>query len=315
MHPQLPLAEYQFTYQAQAPITLPELSGTLWHSVLGRALRELSCTTHQPQCDNCPQIKVCDYSLLFRSVPPEPSDLLKNYQSIPTPHLSRSEINTAQKIPTKQFFTINIILIGHANQKLPQLIKAMQRVGKNGFNKARHKAQLTHIMQKTPYGIERAIQLPNIPPQQGIAMVYPLLKPLKKLRLIFKTPYRQTGKASHRPHFLLEHFIMTLIRRISLLQYFHTGKKLNTDFIYLKQLAQNLPLQNQQLQKSCIPSLSKRKNQHYQNTGWTGYLDLDLSAHQALWEYLYIGQWLNVGKNASMGFGQYQLIDLGTCTN
>lgn len=311
MHPQLPLAEYQFTYQAQAPITLPELSGTLWHSVLGKALRELSCTTGLSQCDNCPQIKACDYSRLFSSIPSEPSDLLKNYRNIPTPHLFRYETNELQKIATGQSFTIKIILIGSASEKLSLLIKAMQRAGENGFNRERHKARLLQVVQKTPYGIERGILLDNNPAQQGLAMLYPILKPLKQVRLHFKTPYRQTGKAANSPHFLLDHFIMTLIRRISQLQYFHAQAKLDTDFIYLKQLAQSLPSNNQKIKKSRFKSLRKRKNQHQQTAGWIGYIDINLQNHQALWEYLYLGQWLNVGKNASMGFGQYQLIDLG----
>ena len=104
---------------------------------------------------------------------------------------------------------------------------------------------------------------------------------------------------------------MTLIRRISQLQYFQAQIKLDTDFIYLKQLAQSIPRDHQKIKKSYFKSLRKRKNQHQQTAGWIGYIDINLQNHQELWEYLYLGQWLNVGKNASMGFGQYQLIDLG----
>jgi CRISPR/Cas system endoribonuclease Cas6 (RAMP superfamily) len=41
-----------------------------------------------------------------------------------------------------------------------------------------------------------------------------------------------------------------------------------------------------------------------------GNVDIDLSQHQELWAYLYLGQWLGVGKNASMGFGQYRLVTI-----
>ena len=311
MQIQLPLAEYQFTYQAIDPITMPELNGTLWHSVLGNALRKLSCSNQQHPCNkNCRKPQNCDYSQLFCGVPSESSALLTHANKIPPPHLFRSE-RQCYEIKATQTFHIQLILIGDANQKLPLFINAMRLVGENGFHRDRCKAQLIQVIQKTPYGIQRSILIKNHPQQTGLAMPYPVLQPLQTVRIDFKTPFRQTGKAAKNPNFLLDRFLMALIRRISQMQYFYAEEKPQDNYSQLKQLTESIPILNQTMRHLKYPALTHRKNQHQQSKGWIGYIDIDLSQHQALWVYLYLGQWLNAGKNASMGFGQYQLIDLG----
>jgi CRISPR/Cas system endoribonuclease Cas6 (RAMP superfamily) len=44
--------------------------------------------------------------------------------------------------------------------------------------------------------------------------------------------------------------------------------------------------------------------------GWMGHLELDIQGLDELWPYLWLGQWLNVGKNASMGFGRYSVVGI-----
>ena len=40
-------------------------------------------------------------------------------------------------------------------------------------------------------------------------------------------------------------------------------------------------------------------------SGFIGTVVFNLKGHEALWPYIVIGEWVNVGKNASMGFGRY----------
>lgn len=302
----LPFAEYQFTYKALAPINMPELNGTLWHSVLGNALHKISCITKQTSCKACQKSRACDYSQLFCGIPP---DKLCQSKNIPVSHIFHSD-TVSYQIKPQQHFSSQLILIGEANHKLPLFIEAMRLVGNNGFNKERHKAQLKQVVQTTPYGIKRSILLENKQQQEGIPMLYPIVKALKKVRIQFKTPFRHTGKAVNSPTFLLDHFLMTLIRRISQLQYYYCNNEPDDNFKELKQLTKTLAILNQKMHKKKLNFLSYRRNQHQQDTAWVGFVDIAMQQHEALWVYLYLGQWLNVGKNTSMGFGQYQLIDL-----
>jgi hypothetical protein len=146
--------------------------------------------------------------------------------------------------------------------------------------------------------------------QIGKAINYPIPDPPTIISLQMCSPYRPTGQAKNSPLFLVNKFIMALVRRISLLQYFNTDQLLEADYDTLKQLADSLVITKNTLYQYNDSRLAKRNNQHKQGRGWLGRLDIDLSEHQALWPYLYLGQWLHVGKNASMGFGRYELISL-----
>ena len=56
--------------------------------------------------------------------------------------------------------------------------------------------------------------------------------------------------------------------------------------------------------------LPARHGQRVDTGGLIGHLDLALDGIAGLWPYLHLGQWLGVGKNASMGFGCYELLSL-----
>jgi len=297
----LPFAEYQFDYQINQKLTIPALSGTLWHSVFGKALHQLNCKTQQHNCQNCHLKTNCHYTQIFTGK--------TNNKPKPAPHLFKSNFHK-ERINTQQTLSTRLILIGNINQQLPQTIQAMQKVGQNGFGKDRIKATLKKITQHTPYGIQREIHIKNRPEQMGLALHYPILQPIKKLRIEFITPFRHQHPNKQEPRFQIDYFLMNLVRRISQLQYYYGLSRPNDNYKQLKHASQSLPIIDQQMQNKTFNSLKKRKNQHHQSQGWLGYIDINIQEYPQLWKYLYLGQWLNAGKNASMGFGQYQLIDL-----
>jgi hypothetical protein len=309
---QLPFAEYQFSFTALERINMPRYSGTLWHAVLGKALHELNCLVPNSPCKSCLLASQCDYPALFQGRKPPNSEMMTRYQNIPTPHIIRSLQQYAYQIEAKQAFQVDIILLGDLNQKLPALIRAMQQVASNGLGRQRQKAILTQIVQKQPLAtMNTAILMDGIPLQMGKSIDYPIPVHIPNtISLQMQTPYRQTGEARGSQKFQVDKFVMAVIRRISLLQYFTTTKQLLVDYGKLKQLTQSLVICKNTFYQAYDKQLAQRKNQHKQGHGWIGRVDIDLSQHQELWAYLYLGQWLEVGKNASMGFGQYKLLIL-----
>ena len=310
----LPFARYRFTFKAHNALTLPEYSGTLWHSVVGNALYEMSCIVPESTCHDCLFKQRCDYALLFRGIKPAHSNRMGNCNTIPTPHIFRVEQAQHYTINAEQTFSVTLILLGNANKRLASLIRAMQKVGDNGFHHARKKARLIQVSQIMPTGIDKQIplQTPQTKEAQiGLPHDYPPPTDIpKKLQLRFLTPFRSPSKVAGSTDFIVDRFVMGLIRRISALQYFYTGQFLDVDYAALKKLTRQLPVLQHTMQQQRNGDLEKRKNQHQQGRLWVGSIDLDLEQHQALWPYLYLGQWLNTGKNASMGFGCYELIDL-----
>jgi sortase (surface protein transpeptidase) len=98
---------------------------------------------------------------------------------------------------------------------------------------------------------------------------------------------------------------MGIIRRISLLQYFYTDKRLQADFKQLKQQTQQIEIIKQALHWQRGQRFSARSSTTADTSGWMG--QLEIKNNITLWPYLWLGQWLGIGKNASMGFGRYRL--------
>ena len=100
---------------------------------------------------------------------------------------------------------------------------------------------------------------------------------------------------------------MAVVRRASLLQYFYTGRKLEADFPGLKAAAEGARFLIQNLGHQDASRFAVRHGKRLDTGGLVGHLDLDMAGLDTLWPYLHLGQWFNVGKNASMGYGHYVL--------
>ena len=105
-------------------------------------------------------------------------------------------------------------------------------------------------------------------------------------------------------------FLMALVRRASLLQYFYTGRQLEAPFGMLKAASVQVRTLERALRRQEASRYAARHGERVPTGGLIGHIDLDMSDIETLWPYLYLGQWLNVGKNASMGYGCYELLSL-----
>jgi hypothetical protein len=306
MQPELPIADYQFTYEAKQKLNVPHYSGALWHGVFGRALKQLVCVTNMDQCDPCMFLYQCDYPYLFRGPRPPDSDLMRKYSTIPVPHIFRVDDTTEHTLQSNQHFSVKMVLTGSANNKLPAIIKAMYAAGIAGLGKQRIECQLIDIMQTGPQ--QQSDQLMSDGRFTGHAHAsIPEASDLpNQVQLEYLTPYKPSG-ALNTQKIDVTRFIMAVIRRISLLQYFYTGKQLDADFRQLKITSELLSINNEQLHWQHYQRYSASHGKAIDTSGWLGRYNICLENCDCIWPYLWLGQWLGAGKNASMGFGRYQL--------
>jgi CRISPR-associated endoribonuclease Cas6 len=306
--PELPLAEYQFNFQVLQELCLPAFSGSLWHGVFGNALRESVCFNLDWNCQSCAFLHHCDYSLLFSAPLPPETKLMRHYQTIPVPHIIKTETLAAERILPGKILPVRMILIGRANQKLPLIMQVLKKAGLNGLGKNRCQLQLQEVWQLNPNGLPAlmypALKQELLPPLGS----FPLVAMPPRVLLRFMSPYKQSGKSSSCNSLDLPAFLMAIVRRVSLLQYFYTDKQLHADFKQLKTLSHALIVLDSQLSGQAQQRYSATHRKMLDVSGVLGSLELNLQGMEALWPYLYLGQWLNVGKNASMGFGRYQLL-------
>lgn len=303
----LPLSKYHFTFTVTASLEMPAQPGVLWHSVLGKALKQRACVSPDTECEQCFYLHDCDYPQLFRGVRPPESEIMRKYTTIPPPHILQCDQLGQRNYQAGDSLRQSIVLCGDSNQKFPVIAAAMVLAAHTGLGRDRVKLQLTDITQERPDGTvfnllqdnrlvaaQPPVTLPDTPMPDVVTMS-------------FRTPYRASGNAVHTKQLAVNRLLMAIIRRVDLLQYFTTGEKLQADFQGLKALTENMDVLEQSVHYQRDERYSAKSKVSKQSGGLVGAFSLDLKSAAELWPFMCVGQWLNVGKNSSMGYGHYCL--------
>ncbi len=310
MVPKLSIAEYTFIFQAIDPVALPAFADPLWRSVFGLALKKLSCMADNEKCEACIHRHDCDYSFLISS-PNPPGDKIgvtKHMRTIPNPHIFRSEVKEySQKIPPGASFSATLILVGRANERLPAIIRAMAHVGMYGLGKKRSTFRLIEVMQTGPNPLDRLIMTNQAIIADGIAGSPSIPPAPERIRFTFLTPYLLPSNTKIEEGLNLTKFLMQIIRRISSLHEPYTGIALEADYKRLRTLAENPSVVESDITVDLAYRYFKDKSKCL---AVRGSLLLELEHQDDLWPWIYLGQWLNVGKQASKGFGHYTLTSI-----
>jgi hypothetical protein len=129
------------------------------------------------------------------------------------------------------------------------------------------------------------------------------------IEITLHTPVRikQDGKNLTAASFNFGAFFNTLLRRISLISYFHTDTPLETDFAGLSQQARTIQFNSQQLKWYDWTRFSSRQKTEMNMGGVVGTLQLNMAGLENFWPYLWLGQWSHLGKGTSMGMGAYSI--------
>jgi hypothetical protein len=138
----------------------------------------------------------------------------------------------------------------------------------------------------------------------------PALPPCpRRLRLILATPLRlvREGKLIGPRRFPVGAFVANLVRRVSMLQTFFGEAPLDTDFRALKSLWEGLVAEEPMLAFADQQRWSGSQAQELDMGGVIGSFVLDLGGREALFPYLWLGQWIHAGKGAVMGMGAIRL--------
>jgi hypothetical protein len=213
--------------------------------------------------------------------------------------------------------SVGMVLVGRANERLPLVVAAMAAAGDTGLGASRGRLALAGVEQQ-PGGAsgpaaEQGIWKPLLVDGRLAPAALPAMPaapaPPTTVRLRFTSPYKPSGKAAGGAAggIGIGPLLMAIVRRVSMLQYFYTGRRLDAPFADLKAAAETVGVLDYQLYPRRSSRWAARRGTRVDTSGLVGHLDLALDGIDPLWPYLHLGQWLNVGKNASMGFGSYRL--------
>ncbi len=305
--PNLLFAEYRFTFTARDTLTLPDFSDPLRRSVFGLALHQQSCIAANADCAECMLRHQCDFAFFIKGPRPPEAEMMRKVGTVPLPHIFHSEQTGEASILPGGQFSHGLILAGAACKRLPAVIRAMEKSGQLGFGADRIKAKLVQVSQVLPDG-QRLLWNQEGEIQDCILVPPPLPPAPTAVRLHFLTPYLPSDKTFRPDRLELGRLLMAVTRRVSLLQYFYMGCPLEANFRAIKERAAQSEIIGIDLYSHTTTCWSTRQGKAIEFTGFLGTVDFSLKNQELFWPFLYLGQWLHIGKQASKGFGRYQLL-------
>jgi hypothetical protein len=306
MMPELPFSVFLFNFHGNTPIRLPPYPGSAWRGAFGHALKRTVCVVRNTPCAECLLKSSCAYSYLFETPPPANSEKMRKYTSAPHPFVLQMPL-AEQRQDTR--YPLRLVVFGHGQRFFPYLVHALKTAGDDGLGGHRQVLQLETVEQLFPALAPKPVYrggkldflnppaMPAIPPMPG------------RIRLSIHTPLRikQDRKNVGGAHFSFAPFFGNLLRRISMLTYFHTDTPLATDFASLMHRAGTVEFVDTKLRWHDWTRYSSRQQTEMQLGGVLGSLELDPEGLEDFWPYLWLGQWVHAGKATSMGLGHYSI--------
>jgi hypothetical protein len=214
------------------------------------------------------------------------------------------------RIRSGELLTFSLVLVGRALEQLPLIVFAFQRAFRQGLGERRSKAEIGDVALERPDGswlsvwdapagriIAHSLE-PPVPPVAGNRVA--TLRISTPLRLQHQG--RPLGPSELKPRALLT----AIMRRASLLFEMHAGiSGMVTNPTELAQRAEALQ-DSRELRWHDWKRFSSRQQQEMSLGGvigeWKLFGDLGPLAY-----WLWLGQWLHAGKNATMGMGRYEV--------
>jgi hypothetical protein len=303
----------------RVPLELPHYAGSLLRGQFGSALRHIACMTRQPTCAGCPLQSTCPYSQIFEApAPPKGSHALQNFSDIPNPYIMEPPPPSARALQAGEDFVFHIVLIGHAREQLALVIFALQRALARGLTRERADSDLQQVdcvdvkgnaqtiwthentsLQKHQNTIELIAGDAHYTGDSGVFC----LKIHTPLRL------QNQGRPLRVEELTPRVLVSNLARRTALLMEFHTEQKdWGESAKHIIQLSQRLH-DTRQLRWYDWTRYSSRQRQEMKLGGVLGnwILHGDENTLSQIYPWLWLGQWLHIGKNATMGMGGYTL--------
>lgn len=304
----LPVARYRFSFRMADDLRLPEYAGSLLRGQFGAALRRTACITGMPECPPCPLYRTCPYPAIF-AAPVPAAHALQRFSEVPNPYVIEPPPFGFREVPAGGTVFFGLVLIGRALDQLPLVAYALERAFAHGIGRQRARGRVEDIAVEAS-DAARSVwdrETSRIAPHEQTLAV-PLLPDVDAITLGIATPLRLQNQGHPvRPEDLRPRTLFTaLLRRASLLFELHAGLPgLAGEAARLAAAADRLG-EERRLEWRDWTRYSSRQQQEMTLGGVVGEWTLRGGLAELL-PWFWLGQWLHVGKNTTMGLGRYAL--------
>ena len=303
------LAKFQFVLKAVDGINLPVYKGSTLRGGFGNAFKKIVCVNRDKVCDSCLLKGKCVYSYVFETPPPADSSKMRKYPFVPHPFVITPPLERNRIYMKGELLRFDLTLVGKSIEYLPYFIFTFDELGKIGIGKGRGSYELEEVKseEKTIYS-SRNKTLESTFRTIGIEDLLPRLSCLTALHLNFVTPTRLKFDGKLTPILEFHVLIRNLLRRISLLSYFHCGEELSLDFREIIEKSRDVVTAKSDLSWVDWERYSSRQETKLKMGGFTGPVTFTGELEPFL-PFLLLGQYVHVGKGTSFGLGKYQITE------
>ena len=311
------IGRFGLTVEAKDPLILLPYKGSTLRGGFGNAFRRVVCVIKGKECEECLLKGQCIYSYVFETPPPSGTKVMRKYRAAPHPFIIEPPQEKRMGYKPGDQFSFGLTLVGKAVDYLPYFIYTFDQLGSMGIGKGRGKFELKEVQSrengKDPSIIysSRTKQLKPFNPEKIIIEMdgRELGQEITTLSIEFLTPTRIYY--NERLVFDLEFHILVrqLLRRISLLSYFHCGiDPSQWDFKGLIKGAQEVKVTERKLKWYDWERYSGRQETRINMGGFIGKITFsgDLNPFRP---YLRLGEYVHVGKGSSFGLGKYEILN------
>ena len=304
---------YFFNFILRQPLDLNCFSGAKLRGSFGHALKSETCAMKtKVDCPFCLLKKTCAYPMIFAS---ESLDHhLQTFSHKPVPYVIEPPSMGERYYLAGELFRFSMVLSGNAINSLGVIIKAWIRTFLNEKNRL-------HYSQKIFDGILISVSYKNNAHFEKIiyddktqqlnehcqTVLIPEKRELQFAHLRFTTPLRlvKKGKLINQETLNAKILLISLIKRINLLNEIYNKELLIKNIPDLVIQSEQITLRSELIWQDWQRYSNKQKKTIPQG-GLKGNIVLQGKLDEFL-PWLYLGQWLHIGKNTNFGLGRYYL--------
>lgn len=288
-------------------VALPDFAGSAWRGAFGRALRDLSCVRACVSPNQCPMPTMCAYRYLFETPRPPNAGKMRLYERVPHPFVIDPR-GTEGAHSRGETISLVVVVVGRAAGWAGSVVRAFAHAGEKGIGSGRGRLRLIGVEHQDPPGGDVWLPADPLTPQTlATPAPAPPCPAAVRVRLLTPLRLKEDGHNVTPDQFQPHHLLRNVLRRISLLTYFHTDTPYETDFAALTAQARDVQPRAAELTWRDWKRYSSRQQTPLAMGGLIGTFVLDVSASDGWWPILWTGQWLHAGKGTSMGLGKYRL--------
>jgi len=309
-----PLRRVRFEIVFEKEGVLPAYPGSAIRGMLGHGLRRVLCVTAQRSCEGCALAAGCGYVHFFET--PCPPALRHRFAAVPHPWVLDFEFPMPKVVRSGERLTFYVTLIGDGNDYLAWLILALRHAARRGLGRSKLPFRLDRVAVESEPGCGDwiPVELRGMPglSNSNTGVPVPAAVP-SRIAMQLMTPLRLKRRgALVTPDELSLGLLLSALRlrwRDVIDLY---GQPPSEPALPELPAGVDEALHRKQLRWVDWTRYSSRQRTTMQLGGITGSMEFELTGLAQWWPLLWLGQWLHVGKQTSMGLGQYRLWPAGS---